>query len=136
MAIARRPWKVLCLAVLLGVLVSCAPAPEPPAPPPPMPQMGAWIYGEAIWYGELFHGRKTTSGEAFDMYRLTGSHPSLPLGSVVEVVHAASGKTAEVVINDRTHLEENNALAISRAAAQALGAHPQRRFAVQFRWVR
>ena len=108
--------------------------PEPP-PPPPLPQKGQWMVGEAIWYGQMFHGRRTTSGQAFDMNQLTGAHGSLPLGAVVEVVNESTGKSLLVTINDRSHLEDGNILAVSMAAAKGLGVYPVRRFAVRYRWV-
>lgn len=138
MSTARRNGLMLVWLVLLGGLVCACGAPAPPAPAPvrPMPRMGQAVDGEAIWYGEMFHGRATASGEAFDQHGLTAAHASLPLGAVVEVTSITTGKSVEVRINDRGHLGAGNDLALSRGAAEALGVFPVRRFAVQYRWVR
>lgn len=133
----RHCLYLLCLAMVAVLLISCGgPAPPEPPPPPPVPPMGAMLEGEAIWYGEMFHGRRTTSGQAFDMSQLTGSHGSLPMGTVVEVTSLDTNQVVEVVINDRSHLEDGNALALSQAAAKALGVYPRRAFPVRYRWVR
>ena len=57
--------------------------------------------GKATWYGPKFHGRKTASGERFDMHDLTAAHPSLPLGTVAKVTNLANGRSVQVEINDR-----------------------------------
>ena len=57
--------------------------------------------GIASWYGGRFHGRKTASGEAFDMHALTAAHPKLPFGSWVRVRNLLNGRSVDVRINDR-----------------------------------
>ena len=57
--------------------------------------------GTATYYGERFHGRKTASGEVFDMNKITAAHPRIPLGFVVRVTNKANGKSVDVRINDR-----------------------------------
>lgn len=120
----------------LILLAACASPqwPEPPAPPP-LPAPGQWLEGPAGWYGELFQGHLTTSGEQFDLRKLTGSHGSLPLGAKVEVVFPETQKSVVVVINDRHHLDKGRVLCLSEAAAKALGAHPLGAFLVQYRLV-
>ncbi len=51
------------------------------------PQAKPYQVGKASWYGELFHGKATASGETYDMYKLTAAHPELPLGSFVRVTN-------------------------------------------------
>lgn len=57
--------------------------------------------GEASWYGPNFHGKKTASGERFDMYAMTAAHKTLPLGTTVEVTNLKNGQKIRVRINDQ-----------------------------------
>jgi rare lipoprotein A len=75
----------------------------------------------ASWYGEWHHGRPTASGEVFDMEALTAAHPSLPLGSCVEVIHVASGRRVHVRVNDRGPYVPGRTIDLSHRAAEALG---------------
>ncbi len=77
--------------------------------------------GSASWYGPGFHGRKTASGEKFDMYELTAAHKTLPLGSRVMVRNPANGKEVVVRINDRGPYAAGRILDLSKAAASQLG---------------
>jgi len=77
--------------------------------------------GMSSWYGQPFHGRKTASGETFDMYALTAAHPTLPIPSYVRVRHVRNGKEVIVRINDRGPFHSSRILDLSQAAAQQLG---------------
>lgn len=77
--------------------------------------------GIASWYGGHFHGRRTASGERFDMHALTAAHPTLPFGTVVRVQSLVTGREVEVRINDRGPHVKQRVIDLSRAAAQALG---------------
>jgi rare lipoprotein A len=77
--------------------------------------------GVASWYGPGFHGRKTASGETFDMHQLTAAHRTLPLGSVVQVRSLTSGRSVTVRVNDRGPFARNRILDLSQAGAQAMG---------------
>ena len=77
--------------------------------------------GNASWYGGRFHGRRTASGERFDMYALTAAHPTLPFGTRIKVRRLDTGQEIEVRINDRGPHARGRILDLSRAAAQALG---------------
>jgi len=77
--------------------------------------------GLASWYGPRFHGRRTASGERYDMHALTAAHPSLPFGTVVRVRSLVNGREVEVRINDRGPHVKRRVIDLSRAAAQALG---------------
>ncbi|HEY8095405.1 MAG TPA: septal ring lytic transglycosylase RlpA family protein [Methylobacter sp.] len=57
--------------------------------------------GQASWYGLGFQGQETANGETFDTKKMTTAHPSLPLGTKVEVINLEKHKKAEVRINDR-----------------------------------
>lgn len=77
--------------------------------------------GIASWYGEAFHGRPTSSGEVYDMYRISAAHKVLPLGTYVRVRHLANGRTLDVQINDRGPFVAGRIIDLSYAAAQRLG---------------
>src|SRR5882672_11188000 len=57
--------------------------------------------GTASWYGQVFQGKATASGEPYNMYDLTAAHLELPLGSMVRVTNLRNGRTVVVRINDR-----------------------------------
>lgn len=77
--------------------------------------------GLASWYGRQFHGKKTASGERFDMNALTAAHPSLPLNCYVKVTNKGNGKSVVVRINDRGPFHSNRVLDLSYGAAKAIG---------------
>jgi rare lipoprotein A len=80
------------------------------------------VYGIASWYGGVFNGRKTASGEIFDMYAMTACHASLPFGSIVRVVNRSNHRSVVVRITDRGDLvEEGRVIDLSYAAAEQLG---------------
>jgi rare lipoprotein A len=80
------------------------------------------IHGVASWYGGVFNGRKTASGEVYDMNAMTACHPSLPFGSIVRVVNVHNHRSVVVRITDRGDLvEEGRIIDLSYAAAQKLG---------------
>lgn len=83
-------------------------------------RINAFEYGVASWYGAKYRGRKTASGERFDPSDLTAAHPSLPMGTLVEVLRPDSGKTVVVRINDRGP-GGGRVLDLSEAAARKLG---------------
>lgn len=78
--------------------------------------------GLAVWYGPGFHGRRTASGERYDMYALTAAHPSLPFGTRVRVTNLKNGKSVVVRINDRGPFGGRYIIDLSYAAAKTLGA--------------
>ena len=77
--------------------------------------------GMASWYGGGFHGRKTASGERYNMNALTAAHRSLPFGTRVLVTNARNGRSVEVRINDRGPFVGGRVIDLSRAAASAIG---------------
>src|SRR5918992_5671850 len=110
---------------LAATLAACssptATSPVPraePAPPLPMTVM----LGRASWYGEPHHGRKTASGEKFDMHRFTAAHRTLPLGTRLLVTNIANGRSVVVRVNDRGPYRGDRILDLSYAAARALHA--------------
>ncbi len=81
-----------------------------------------WLQtGIASWYGTKFQGKKTATGERFDMNSLTCAHPSLPLGSWIRVTNLHNRKSIFVRVNDRGPVVENRIIDLSYAAAHAVG---------------
>jgi rare lipoprotein A len=78
--------------------------------------------GVASWYGYPHHGRRTASGEVYDMHQMTAAHPSLPFGTLLSVENLDNGRTAEVRINDRGPFVRSRIIDLSYAAARLLGA--------------
>jgi len=79
------------------------------------------LRGLASWYGGVFNGRRTASGEKFDMNALTACHPTLPFDSLVRVVNLRNKHSVVVRINDRGDLlDEGRIIDLSKAAADKL----------------
>jgi len=78
------------------------------------------LSGLASWYGGVFNGRHTASGERFDMNAMTACHPTLPFGSVVRVVNLDNMRTVVVRITDRGDLFEGRVIDLSYGAASKL----------------
>ena len=87
--------------------------------PPPAP-VGTSTRGMASWYGRQFHGRRTASGERFNMYGLTAAHKTLPLMSYVRVRNPSNGKSIVVRVTDRGPFHGNRMIDLSYGAAQEL----------------
>lgn len=77
--------------------------------------------GVASWYGKKFHGRRTSSGETYDMFAMTAAHPILPLPSFVRVRNLENGKEVVVKVNDRGPFLHGRVIDLSYAAAHRLG---------------
>ena len=77
--------------------------------------------GMASWYGKKFHGRRTSSGEPYNMWAMTAAHPVLPLPTYVRVKNLDSGKSVIVKVNDRGPFLHNRVIDLSYAAAHKLG---------------
>jgi peptidoglycan lytic transglycosylase len=77
--------------------------------------------GIASWYGPGFHGRKTATGEIYNMHMLTAAHDTLPLNSVVKVTNMLNNKHVVVRINDRGPFVDNRLIDLSLASAKKLG---------------
>ncbi len=77
--------------------------------------------GAASYYANALAGHRTASGELYSIHRFTAAHRSLPFGTLVRVVHLASGRSVRVVINDRGPFGKGRIIDLSRAAAEKLG---------------
>ena len=78
------------------------------------------LHGIASWYGGVFNGRLTASGERYDMNAMTACHPTLPFGSIVRVVNLANHRSVIVRINDRGYLYNGRMMDLSYGAARRL----------------
>ncbi len=86
---------------------------------------GFYQEGIASWYGTKFHGRSTSSGEPFDIYKLTAAHRHLPLPTYVRVTNLSNGRQTVVKVNDRGPFHGDRIIDLSYAAAVKLGFHDQ-----------
>lgn len=141
----RKLIRYWFLVALLGILAGCAGGPSrmaspglgdvldgyaglPAAPSAPGPvTVGLEANSEfvergvASFYGKRFHGRKTSSGETFDMNKLTAAHPTLPMDTYAQVINLDNGKAVIVKINDRGPYHGGRVIDLSYAAARKLG---------------
>ena len=116
------------LVVATSFLAGCATAPRQDLPGPdrvaPTNAPGAEAElqrGKASWYGPGFHGKRTASGERFDMEALTAAHRTLPFGTRIRVRNSQNGREVVVRINDRGPWARDRIIDLSKAAAAALG---------------
>ena len=108
--------KIIVIALILSFTWGCTLVRREPPPP----RIKHVEVGFASWYGGKFHGRRTASGEVYDMHQLTAAHKTLPLGTSVIVTHVHNGKSVQVTINDRGPFVRGRIIDLSYAAAQAL----------------
>jgi rare lipoprotein A len=81
---------------------------------------GQVLRGKASFYAKRFHGRKTASGERFDVHGMTAAHRSLPFGTRVKVTNLKNGRTVVVRINDRGPYGRGRVIDLSPAAARQI----------------
>lgn len=77
--------------------------------------------GRASWYGKKFHGKRTSSGDLYDMFGMSGAHRTLPIPSYARVTNLENGKSVIVRINDRGPFHSERLIDLSFAAAYKLG---------------
>lgn len=82
---------------------------------------GYFEQGVASWYGEKFHGHKTSNGEIFDMYAVSAAHKSLPIPSFLRVTNLDNNRSIVVRVNDRGPFHGDRLIDLSYAAAVKLG---------------
>jgi rare lipoprotein A len=76
--------------------------------------------GQASWYGDAFHGRKTANGEIYDKYAYTAAHPTMPLPSYARVTNMSNSRSIIVRVNDRGPFHGNRIIDLSERVATAL----------------
>lgn len=114
--------RLLLLTTVLILLAGCTRHAPVPAPPPVADKnTGYRSQGQASWYGNRHHGRRTASGERFDQHALTAAHRSLPFGSRVRVTNLLNRRSVVVRINDRGPYARGRIIDISQQAAERLG---------------
>jgi peptidoglycan lytic transglycosylase len=106
---------ILLLLVAATTLTGCASSGSKRPP-----EVGTTLSGVASWYGPGFDGRRTSSGERYDMNRLTAAHKTLPFDTLVEVRNLDNDRTVVVRINDRGPHVKRRVIDLSRAAADAI----------------
>ncbi len=111
-----RALSVLCLLALGACSRAVVGTPTARVP------LGTEETGSASWYGTAHHGRRTASGEVYDMRDLTAAHRTLPLGTRLMVTNLNSGESVEVRVNDRGPFVDGRILDLSYGAARVLGA--------------
>ena len=88
----------------------------------PLPTAAGYVArGHASWYGSKFHGRRTSSGEPYDMFAMTAAHPVLPLPTFVRVTNLDNGRAVVVRVNDRGPFLHGRIIDLSYIAAHKLG---------------
>lgn len=88
---------------------------------PTVVRVGDTFSGRASWYGPDFHGKSTSSGEAYDMYAMTAAHKTLPMNTVVRVTNTENNAQTIVRINDRGPFVESRIIDLSYSAANQIG---------------
>jgi rare lipoprotein A len=91
--------------------------------------------GIASWYGKRYHGKKTSSGEVYDMYGMSGAHPTLPIPSYVRVTNPVNKRSVIVRINDRGPFKHDRLIDLSYAAAYKLRITAQGSGPVEVEWI-
>ena len=110
------PKKLPLLLLVLILAAACGPGKQVqriPSPPDGWDEEGV-----ASWYGKKFHGRRTASGERYDMYGITAAHRTLPFGTVVRNMN--NGRELKVRINDRGPFVAGRIIDLSYGAARKL----------------
>ena len=113
-------WAAIRWLPLMFVMAQCLDAPLVAHSGQPIKPIRVWS-GRTSWYGSQFQGRKTASGETFDMYGSTAASPTLPFGSLVRVYNPKTHVGQLVRINDRGPFVEDRELDVSYLVACRLG---------------
>src|ERR1700676_1516846 len=117
-------WAALRWVPLMFLVAQGLEAPLVAHPTQPIKPIKVWS-ARASWYGGKFQGRKTASGEKFDMYALTAASPDLPFGSLIRVSNPKTHTGQLVRINDRGPFAGKRELDVSYLVACRLGIQEQ-----------
>lgn len=113
--------KFALSSLTLAGILSVSPLLTNPACAAEDSDSGPTFKGNVSWYGAKFHGRKTASGEIFDMKKHTAAHRKLPFFTKVLIENPRTGKSVVVKVNDRGPYAKGRVLDLSRGAAEKLG---------------
>jgi len=126
--IARSAFSMAALLLMTACARTIAvPLPQaggigPGVPSAPPVTVGSEETGLASWYGYPYHGRRTASGEVYDMNDLTAAHRALPLGTRLTVTNLDNAQAVDVRVNDRGPFVDGRILDLSYGAARVIGA--------------
>lgn len=109
----RKRWRAAASAAML-LLAGCVATPSPEA-------ASSFQSGKASWYGPGFHGRRTASGESYNMNGYSAAHRSYPFGTRLCVHNLNNDRKVAVRVNDRGPFVRGRVVDVSRGAAQSLG---------------
>lgn len=118
--------------VILFLITSLEAAHRPTHPDPISPQskrpsarphkrVKPYQVGRASWYGKVFHGKPTASGEPYNMFQFTAAHRDLPMGTLVRVTNLETNRSIVVRINDRGPVQPSRVVDLSYMAAEVIG---------------
>ncbi len=110
----------LCAVVLLA-LAGCGSTPKSGSGAASAP-IGHSESGQASYYGNEFHGRKTANGERFDQAKLTAAHRTLPFGTRLKVTNTQTGKSVQVRVNDRGPFVKGRVIDLSSSAFKTIAS--------------
>ena len=111
----------IIIPALIFTLIGCSVSPRFRTEPTPSEgKVLSTEIGIASYYGKEFHGKKTASGEIFDMYKFSAAHQDYPLGTIVRVTNLSNGKSLVLKINDRGPFLKGRIIDLSYAAAEEL----------------
>jgi rare lipoprotein A len=110
----RSSLLLVLLALCLGACSSRH------APPQKIPRLGHRETGEASWYGEPYHGRRSANGEVYDMEKLTAAHQTYAFDTWLRVVNLSNDKSVVVRVTDRGPFVDHRIIDLSRAAAREI----------------
>jgi rare lipoprotein A len=127
--IALRTNGLILFAILATACTAYSPPSEKAGYPRPYKALGKWYQplpdskgfrqrGIASWYGKEFHGKKTSSGEIYDMHAMTAAHKTLPLGTYVRVRNLTNQREVVLRVNDRGPFVRGRIIDLSYAAAK------------------
>ncbi len=104
--------KRLIFILFLLILASCT------------VQKGSSGYQNATvsWYGDKFNGKKTASGEVYNMHKLTAAHKTLPFGTRVEIINPENNKKVVVKITDRGPFKAGREFDLSKKAFKKISS--------------
>ena len=80
------------------------------------------LVGQASWYGKNYQGKRTASGEKYNMRAYTAAHKTLPFGTIVRVTNTVSGKKVDVKINDRGPFVKGRVIDLSQKSFEQIGS--------------